>query len=85
MFEHLDNKDFASTEHTGWKEMKDRDFTLELSDGTVVCVGAMTNSRHPDVKAFQFPSAAMSPFNHQNLPAARRGEERSESVFSASL
>ena len=65
--------------------MKDCDFTLELSDGTVVRVGSMTNSRHPDVKAFYFPAGALAPFSHKNLPTARRSEERSDSGFSTSL
>lgn len=65
--------------------MKDCDFTLELSDGTVVRVGSMGNSRHPDVKAFYIPAGAMTPFSHQNLPTARRSDEHSESRFSTSL
>lgn len=65
--------------------MKDCEFTLELSDGTVVRVGSMMNSRHPDVKAFYFPADAMTPFSHQNLPASRAREDRSEPVFSVSL
>lgn len=61
--------------------MKDCDFTLELSDGTVVRVGSICNSRHPDVKAFFFPSNALTPFSHKNLPTARRSEDHSETAF----
>jgi hypothetical protein len=65
--------------------MKDGDFTLELADGTVVRVGTMTNSPHPDVKAFYFPAGALIPFSHKNLPTARRNEDRSETAVSSPL
>ncbi len=65
--------------------MKDCDYTLELSDGTVVRVGAMTDSRHPDIKAFYFPAGALTPFSHKNLPTARPGQEHTPSAFSNSL
>lgn len=65
--------------------MKDCEFTLEMSDGTVVRVGSISNTRHPDVKAFYFPPTALTPFSHKNLPTARRGEEHSEPAFSNSL
>ena len=55
--------------------MKDCDFTLELADGTVVRVGSVSGSPHPDVKAFYFPAGALTPFSHGNLPTARRSEE----------
>lgn len=61
--------------------MKDCDFTLELSDGTVVRVGSMGSSHHPDVKAYYLPQGTLAPFSQTNLPAARRGEERSEPAF----
>jgi hypothetical protein len=64
--------------------MKDCDFTLELSDGTVVRVESMTDSRHPDVKAFYFPPGALIPFSHENLPTQRRGEDGSDPAFSNS-
>ncbi len=65
--------------------MKDCDFTLELSDGTVVRVGSSSDSRHPDVKAFYFPPGALTPFSHKNLPTARRAEENTDPAFSNSL
>ena len=65
--------------------MKDCDFTLELSDGTVVRVESMANSRHPDVKAFYFPAGVLTPFSHKNLPTQRGGESGSDSTFSTSL
>lgn len=65
--------------------MKDCDFTLELSDGTVVRVGSLTNSALPDVKTFHFPPGALKPFSHKNLPTARPPEEHSQPGFSSSL
>lgn len=65
--------------------MNDCDFTLELSDGTIVRVGSMSDSRHPDVKAFYFPPGALTPFSHKNLPNARRAEDHSDSTYSNSL
>jgi len=61
--------------------MKDCDYTLELSDGTIVQVAATNDSCHPDVKAFHFPPGALVPFSHQNLPTARSREERSDRSF----
>ena len=58
--------------------MKDCEFTLELSDGTVVRVAAMANTQHPDVKAFYFPPGALTPFSHQNLPKAPRGGDHAD-------
>ena len=65
--------------------MKDCDFMLELSDGTVVRVESMSNSRQPDVKAFYFPAGVLTPFSYKNLPTQRRGEGGSDSAFSTSL
>lgn len=63
--------------------MKDRNFELELADGTVLQIGAITNNRFPDVKAFYLPEGSMSPFNAQKLPTARR-EQPSERAMSPS-
>ncbi|QEF96818.1 hypothetical protein Mal15_08480 [Stieleria maiorica] len=65
--------------------MKDCDYTLELSDGTVVRVGAMADSRHPDIKAFFFPAGALTPFSHKNLPTARPSQPQSQGAYSSSL
>ncbi len=48
--------------------MNDCDFTLELSDGTVVRVGATRDAQHPDVRAFHLPPGSLVPFSQQNLP-----------------
>jgi hypothetical protein len=64
--------------------MKDTDYTLELSDGTIVQVGAANESRHPDIRAFHFPPGSLIPFSHQNLPTARREHDGSETEYAAS-
>ncbi|MCD0461337.1 hypothetical protein [Roseiconus lacunae] len=58
--------------------MKDLEYTLEMADGTVVKVGLIEGTAHPDIKAFQFPAGALVPFSHQNLPTARDHRENSE-------
>ena len=65
--------------------MKDSDFTLELSDGTVLQVGSLRNARHPDIKAYFLPTGSLTPFSRTNLPTAPRGEDRSDPSFSSSL
>jgi len=64
--------------------MKDTDYTLELADGTIVQVGAVNDSRHPDIRAFHFPPGSLVPFSHQNLPTARRDRDDSETEYAAS-
>lgn len=63
--------------------MKNFDFTLELSDGTSIKVGATGNSRHPDIKASFLPSGILKPFTNQNLPPARSCRESKDSSFLA--
>lgn len=64
--------------------MSDCGYTLELSDGTIVQVGSTNESRHPDIKAFHFPPGSLVPFSHQNLPTARREEDRSRHDYASS-
>lgn len=54
--------------------MKDLDYTLELADGTVVKVGMLEGTPHPDIKAFHFPKGSLTPFSQQNLPSAREAD-----------
>lgn len=56
--------------------IKDRNFELELPDGTIMQVGALSSSRIPDVKAFLLPRGAMAPFTMQNPPMPRRDSQK---------
>ncbi|OYP34051.1 hypothetical protein [Rhodopirellula sp. MGV] len=54
--------------------MKELDYTLELADGTVVKVGLIEGTHHPEIKAFHFPPGTLVPFSQSNLPTARQSE-----------
>ena len=56
--------------------MRACDFTLELSDGTLIKVSSLPNAKHPDVRAFHFPPGVLIPFSQKNLPKQIQDDHR---------